>query len=190
MSVLLPLSVLSWSKHSAHLDLQHELSTWVNRKVSVETLSLGVFQTKIEGLVVPTTNTTTFTNDVEIGSIQIEYTTFVPIDDVNSINRLSIDQMTIHWKGLLGKNIQEIVGSIKGHIPKSRRRKGQATSPNTFEINEVLITNTTVFIHIGNNVDSIVIPRILLRDIQGGHQSVLKKIIGQIRSYMTQDQAK
>lgn len=190
VSVLISLSMLSWSEHRAHLELQHNISTWVNRDISIESLSLGVFQSEIKGLIVPTANTTTFTNDIDIGRIQIEYTPSVFTNEVRTIDRMDIDRMTIHWNGLLGKNIQEVVGNITGHMPKSRRRKGPSTSPSTFEIKEVLITNTTIFVHIGSNVESIQIPRILLSTIEGTHQNILKQIIEQIRTDMKQSQAK
>ena len=188
--VLISLSVLSWTEHNAHLDLQHNISTWVNRDVSIEALSLGIFQSEVKGLIVPTAGSNRFTNDVNIGRIQIKYTPSMFTSDLRTIDRLDIDRLTIHWEGLLGKNIQTIVGNIKGHMPKSRRLKGLASSPSTFEIREVLITNTTIFVHIGNNVESIQVPRIFLSNIEGTHQNVLKQIIEQVRIDMKEGQAR
>ena len=181
--LILSLGIFSWTEHETHTDLQKNLSTWVHRDITIDHLSLGVFRSGIRGLVIPTKNTTTFTNDIEVGSIEVEYTPSVFIQDVSTLKRVTVDRLTIHWKGVLGTNIRQIIDNIKGALPRSRRIKQVPTdSNNRLEIEEVLLTNTTIIVHIGNNTESIQLPDITIRDVHGTHRNVIKQIVEQIQT--------
>ena len=175
--------MFSWTEHATHTDLQNNLSAWVHRDITIEHLSLGVFNSGVRGLVLPTDNRTTFTNDVEIGSIEIEYTPSIFIKDVSRLKRFRVERLTIHWQGLLGTNIRQIIDNIKGSFPRTRRIRRTATQPNnTLEIEEVLLINTTIIVHIGNNTESIHLPDITIRNVNGTHRNIIKQIVEQIRT--------
>ncbi len=181
--LIIILGIFSWIEHATHTDLQKNLSTWVHRDITIEQLSLGVFRSGVRGLVVPTENRTTFTNDVEVGSITVEYTPSVFMKDVSILKRVTIEHVTIHWKGLLGTNIRQIIDNIKGGIPRTRRIKQVPThSNNRIEIEEVLLMNTTIIVHIGNNTESIQLPDITIHNVHGTHRNVIKQIVEQIQT--------
>ena len=181
-ALVLSLGVFSWTEHETHVDLQHNLSTWVHRDITIENLSLGVFGSGVRGLVIPAENRTTFTNDVEVGSIEVDYMPSVFIEDMTILNKVEVDGLIIHWEGLLGTNIRQIIDNIKGNFPRTRRVKRTAKNPNrTLEIKEMLLTNTTIVVHLRNNTEAIVLPDITLIDIHGSHSHVIKQIVKQIQ---------
>ena len=190
IAILLSLGSFSWIEHRVHIVLEENLSTWVNRDITIDTVSLGLFESEIKGLVVPGENINTFTNDVEIGCIQTEYMPLTFVEDINTLTRVKVDNLTIHWQGL-GKNIYHMIGNIKDHVPKSRQlKKVESPSTPTLSINELLISNATIITHIGHNAEVIKLPDLTLNNINGTHQHILKEIVGQIGTKMKQDQAK
>lgn len=179
---------LKWTERTTQVDLQQRLSSWTNRDTTIEYLSLGMFESEIMGVIVRTQNATSVINDVEIESITIGYD---PTDfggDDPTLERLNIDRLTIHWDGLLGRNIQQIIGEMTSTAPKARRsRRTISSSSSTLQIKVVQLTNTTIVVHIGNNTESIQLLDLELNNLDGTHHNILKQILEQIHSAMKED---
>ena len=176
------LGVFSWTEHATHIDLQHNLSRWTHRDITIEHLSLGVFSSGVRRMVIPTENRTTFTNDIEVEAIEVEYTPLAFMEDVTILQRVQVDGLIIHWKGLLGTNIRQLIDNIKDSFPRTPRVKRAAKhSHSRVEIHEISLTNTTIIVHIGHNTEAILLPDLTLNDVNGTHSNVLKQIVEQLQ---------
>ena len=71
--VLLLFGGLFWIEHQTQTDLQHRLSVWTSRPAQINALSLGLFESEITDISIPTESPSRFTNDIEVGSIKVAY---------------------------------------------------------------------------------------------------------------------
>ena len=140
--VLLLFAGLFWMERQAQTDLQHRLSEWTSRSVRIDALSLGLFESEMTNIYIPTDDVSRFTNDIEVGSIKIEYSPTELTDNLTVLQSVAVNQLTIHWNGLLGRNIHELINQVRDSFPK-RRQHTKEQSDSTIQINNLTLYNTT-----------------------------------------------
>ena len=172
------LGVFLWIEAATKSDIQGRLSNWVDRPTSIHGISLGLYTSELRSIAIPSVENKNFSNDMEIDSLLIKYN---PTDILDGrITLLLIDGLTIHWQGLLGRNIQDLVSQVEESFPKSNRRSTKK-QPDSLNIEETRLTNITIVVHIGPAVESFRIPVIVINDASGTHQSILLQVFEQIK---------
>ena len=178
-SILLFICFL-WIETNTRDDLERRLSVWTSRSAKISDLSLGLFESDIKNIYIPTKGTSRFTNDIEVGLIKVTYSPTALRDNLTTIQTVDIAQLTIHWNGLLGRNIQELTSQIRTAFPK-RKVRSNKQSDSSIKINRLTVYDTTIFLHIGNHTETLRLPILQLHNVEGTHQSILKQILEQIQ---------
>jgi len=172
---------LEWTEHTVRQDIEGRFSKWINRNSTTEDLSLGLFESTLFHIKIPSISNTGFTNDVEAAAITIAYHPLEASNQLTTIKKLKIEGLVVNWNGLFGNNIQTLINDIKTTFPKRERRRKREFDEAEVEIEHIELTNTTVVIHLGQSDTKIVLPSLTLKDVRGTHQSIVKQIVEQIR---------
>ena len=179
--VLLLFGGLFWIEHQTQTDLQHRLSVWTSRPAQINSLSLGLFESEITDICIPTNGTSRFTNDIEVGSIKVAYSPIELTDNLTTVESVTVNRLTVHWKGFLGRNIQDLTNQVRASFPK-RNYHTQEQSDSSIQINQLTLHNTTIFVHIGGHTETLRIPILELHNVEGTHQRIIKQILEQIQA--------
>ena len=179
--VLLLFAGLFWMERQTQTDLQHRLSEWTSRPAKINSLSIGLFESEITDISIPTDGTSRFTNDIEVGSINIKYYPSDLTDDLTVLKSVAVNRLTIHWNGLLGKNIHELINQVRSSFPK-RRQRPKEPSDSSIQINKLTLYNTTIFVHIRGRTETLQFPILELHDVEGTHQRIIKQIVEQLQA--------
>lgn len=181
VAIVLAFGGLKWTEHTARQTIEDRFSSWVNRNSTTENLSLGLFESTLFNIKIPTASSTGFTNDVEAKAITIAYNPLEASSELTTIKKLEIEGLIVNWNGLFGNNIQTLINNIKTTFPKRARKRNRESEDAEVEIEHIELTNTTVIVHLGPSDTTIVLPSLTLKNVQGTHQSIVKQIVEQIR---------
>ena len=182
--IVLILSVVAgtyWMEHQTHTDLQHRLSLWTSRSAKINRLSLGLFESEITDISIPTERPSRFTNDIEVGSITVEYSPNELTSKFTTFDSVTVDRLTVHWNGLFGRNIKDLINSVRASFPK-RSEPLDKESDSSIQINRLTLHNTTVFVHIGRHTETLRLATLELHNVEGTHQRIVKQILEQLQA--------
>ena len=180
MTTLLCIGVLRWTEYQTQQDLTNRFSLWLNRPATSHSLSLGLFEASIVDLKIPNMSNTEFGNDIEIRKLTIEYSPTEVTTGLNRIQKLKVNGLTVHWNGLFGGNIKQLVNGTKARVSK-RTSKTHPDDDSQLEIEHIEFVDTTVIIHLGTKDTVVTLPSLTLKDVQGTHQSIFRQIVEQIQ---------
>ena len=156
----------------------------VNAPIKVSSLELGFNQSRITSFSLPNTpmmdeNTEKSQCPFALKSqhIHVRYPFSSLYSDRQRISQLVLKDTTIHWDGWIGKNWLSVLRSLQDGNPRKRRKQKSTTG---VQIEELILENTTLSIHIRNHTTNMTIPYLKLQNLNGTTVEILQEVLSQL----------
>jgi len=173
--------VLQWAKKEARLGLTKGTIFLLDAPPEIEGIRIGTFSSDIDQFAVPNYyQSTTVPDSIELKMVQANYKPWRLLGQPAVIDTLTFQGITLHWDGLLGRNITHLMQQLHESVPRKARKREVLQGPKTLQINEIVLLDTQVVFHIGKTTKVLSIPQLTLRNVEGETESILRQILEQI----------